>query len=239
MKPTLTIGFSVYGQPKMLAYWFEQYALQDEAARAETEVIVVDDAGKPPAEVPTGVRLFRVTKDIPWNQGGCRNLIAEKAKADRLMLIDPDMTLGKGMLAKLVAESKLLTAGLMFRPALRHVATEAFDHSSPNVHLLLRQDFLQRGGYDEDYCGNKGWSDVQLLRVFQASMVTRQRDDLWFWFHHTNKALADAQVNTLNRSVQVNKSKHIKKIGQLKKLGWRRFVQELGPRIRFPWLEVQ
>jgi hypothetical protein len=238
----LTIGFSTYGQPKMLAFWFERFLAQPEEWRACVEVIVVDDAGKPPAEVPQleGIRLARVKKDIPWNQPGARNLVAHLATTKRLMLIDPDMTLADGMLQKLVEESRFLRPGLMFRPALRHIATSELDHTSPNVHLILLEDFHKLGGYDEDYCGAKGWSDVQLLRVIQKSMVNRTREDLWFWFHHGNKKVPDAQVTSLDRSVKRNKAIHIAKMTRLKKLGWREFVAKvIGKPLRFDWEVVQ
>lgn len=238
----LTIGFSTYGQPKMLAYWFECFAAQPQEWRDCVEVIVVDDHGKPPAKVPKddGITLLRVDTDIPWNQGGARNLAAQQATTDRLMLIDPDMTLEPGMLQKLVEESRHLVAGLVFRPALRHIATKELDHTSPNVHLILKKDFWALGGYDEDYCGHKGWSDVQLLRTMQGAMVTRTREDLWFWFHHGNKKLPDAQVMTLDRSTKHNKALHIRKMTILKKRGWKDFVKTaIGAKIRFAWHRVQ
>jgi len=237
----LTIGFSVFGQPKMLAYWFEKFLAQPQEWRDRVEVVVVDDCGTPKAVVPEGITLFRVKTDIKWNQGGARNLIAEQATTDRLMLIDPDMTLEDGMLQKLVEESRHLRPGLVFRPALRHVATGAFDHTSPNVHLMMRKDFDVLGGYDEDYCGHKGWSDVQLLRVMQRAMVTRTREDIWFWFHHGDKKVPDAQVTKLDRSVKHNKALHISKMGLLKRLGWQAFVKKVsaGKRIRFSWERIQ
>lgn len=236
----LTIGFSVYGQPKMLDFWFERFLAEPQEWRDRVEVIVVDDCGKPPAVVPKdeGIILFRVTKNIPWNQGGCRNLVAQQATTERLMLIDPDMTIGEGMLQKLVEESRHLAPGLMFRPALRHIATGDFDHTSPNVHLILKKDFNRLGGYDEDYCGHKGWSDVQLLRIIQKAMVSRSREDLFFWFHHGNKKLTDAQVTTLDRSTSDNKTLHLHKMTKLKRKGWEQFVASLGRKIRFPWERV-
>jgi glycosyltransferase involved in cell wall biosynthesis len=237
----LTIGFSVYSQPKMLAHWFEKFLAQPQEWRDRVEVVVVDDCGTPKAVVPEGITLLRVTTDIAWNQGGARNLAVQQATTDRIMLIDPDMTLEDGMLQKLVEESRHLRPGLVFRPALRHVATGAFDHTSPNVHLMMRKDFDVLGGYDEDYCGHKGWSDVQLLRVMQKAMVTRTREDIWFWFHHGDKKLPDAQVMKLDRSTKHNKALHIGKMGLLKRLGWQAFVKKVssGKRIRFSWERIQ
>jgi hypothetical protein len=239
----LTIGFSVFGQPRMLEFWFGAFMAEPQEWRDRVEVIVVDDHGEPPAVVPKddGITLFRVDTSIEWNQCGARNLIAQQAMTKRLMLIDPDMTLGPGMLQKLVEESRHLTPGLVFRPALRHIATNEFDHTSPNVHLILKADFDALGGYDEDYCGHKGWSDVQLLRVMQKAMVTRTREDLYFWFHHGNKRLPDAQVTNLDRSVKHNKAIHLAKMMLLKRLGWREFVKKMskGQKIRFAWQRVQ
>ena len=127
----------------------------------------------------------------------------------------------------------------MFRPVLRHIATKEFDRSSPNVHLILLADFLKLGGYDEDYCGHKGWSDVQLLRVMQRTFTLRQREDVWFWFHHGNKDVPDAQVNTLDRSVKHNKAIHIRKMDVLKKKGVTKFLATLGKQLRFPWSKVK
>lgn len=242
MKPELTIAFSVYGQPTMLERWFCDFEKQHPDSIQRTEVVVVDDCGVPPAIVPCApnIKLFRVKKDIPWNQGGARNLAASKASSDRLMLVDPDMTLPEGMLCKLLEEAKHLQPGLVFRPALRHVATGEFDHSSPNVHLMLRKDFETIGGYDEDYAGHKGWSDVQLLRVMQKAFALRDRKDLWFWLQHGNRLLPDAQVITLDRSVKHNRSLHIRKMELLKKLGWKEFVKKVcGKRIRFEWEQLQ
>lgn len=242
MTAELTIGFSVYGQPAMLNFWMAEFRNQPREWIDKVEVIVVDDCGNPPAVVPKDlpVSLYRVKKDIPWNQAGARNLVAHVASTQRLMLIDPDMTLPDGMLQRLVEESRHLTTGLAFRPALVHVSDRRIDHTSPNVHLLLREDFLLIGGYDEDYCGSKGWSDVQLLRVMQKAFTMRQRDDLYFHFHHQNKSLPDAQVFSLDRSTKKNKALHIRKMALLKNLGWRKFARKvIGERLRFPWEKVQ
>jgi hypothetical protein len=240
--PKLTIGFSTYGQPAMLSYWFDRYLEQPAQWRNQVEVVVVDDCGIPPAIVPNKpeIHLFRIKQDIPWNQPGARNLVAHVAKAPRLMLIDPDMTMEQGMLEKLVTACESLRLGVAFRPILRHVANKVFDRSSPNVHLMMKADFEKIGGYDEDYAGHKGWSDVQLLRVMSSAFVVRDRTDLWFWFHHgTGTDIPDAQVRTLDRDVKHNRGIHTKKMDFLKKKGWWKFVNSLGKRLRFEWEQLQ
>jgi glycosyltransferase involved in cell wall biosynthesis len=241
MKPELSICFSTYGQSFMLAKWFEHYYAQPKPVRDQVEVIVVDDCGTPRAVIQKdhGVSLYRISIDRPWNQPGARNLAAHVATSRVLLLIDVDMTLGDGMLEKLVSAAHQLKPSHVLRPALKHVSTGKLDHTSPNVHLLLREDFLKIG-YDESYAGRKGWSDVNLLRVMQRAFELRNREDLWLWFHSTTEAIPDAMVKTLDRDTSHNKKLHLKRMGQLAKMKWPEFVATVQAKpLQFPWLKVQ
>lgn len=234
----LTIGFSIYCQPEMLSLWLERFNAEPIEARRRVEVVVVDDCGTP--EVgridAERFRVFRVEKDIHWNQPGARNLIAHVANSERLMLIDPDMTMAEGMLQKLIDAALTLKPGRCFRPILRYEANGKFETTSPNVHLILREDFNRIGGYDEDYCGNKGYSDVQLLRIMEKALKVETRKDLWWWFHHLQPHIPDAQVMNLNRDVSHNKKIHVQKMGLLGRIGWENFVKQTqGKKLRFPW----
>jgi hypothetical protein len=241
MKPELSICFSTYGQPRMLEEWFSMYYLQPKVYRDMVEVIVVDDCGTPPAVVPKdpGVSLYRITVDKPWNQKGARNLAAHVAAAPALLLIDVDMALEGGMLEKMLAATHQLKPGRVLRPALKHIADGRIDHTSPNVYLVLRDDFL-RIGYDESYAGHKGWSDVQLLRVMQRAYDLRQRGDINLLFYTADLETPDAQVTKLDRSTSHNKKLHLKRMGQLAKMKWPEFVAkvQLKP-LQFTWQKVQ
>lgn len=241
MTRELSICFSTYGQPKMLEEWFAHFYLQPKPVRDLVEVVVVDDCGTPPAAIPKdrGVSLYRVDVDKPWNQPGARNLAAHVATSRVLLLIDVDMALGEGMLEKMVAAAHQLKPSKVLRPALKHVIDGRLDHTSPNVHLVLREDFLKIG-YDESYSGHKGWSDVQLLRIMQRAFELRNRDDLWLWFHAITDSIPDAMVTKLDRGTSFNKKLHLKRMGQLAKMKWPEFVGTVQAKpLQFPWQKVQ
>lgn len=247
---TLTVAFAVYGQPAMLEVQLRTFAAyKSPALRSSLKLIVVDDAGDPPVdkdalaefELDTGIdtELYRVTKDIPWNQGGARNLAVHVAPDGWLLLIDPDMVFSEDVMARMVLASEAMIRGHVARYALRHASTGEIDMTSPNTYLIHRQDFLDVGGYDEDYAGHKGWSDVQLLDILGAHYKLSRRPDLFAEFY-SNALVSDAMVTKLDRSTKHNRAIRLKKFEQAKSMGgWKRWVkQKKGPNLRFPWVKL-
>lgn len=240
--PVLTIGFAVFGQPIMLAEWFHRFAAAGGGQRDDVEVIVVDDCGEPPAVVPPGVRLIRVLENIPWAQGQARNIAAQEAKSPVLMMLDPDMTFPKselivGEVARFVHAAKNLPNRAVLRPRLRH-GNGKLDSTSPNVYLIHREDFIDSKGYDLEYCGNKGWSDVTLSQVWARMFKQKANSDLILDFHHSGK-FADAQVTSFDRSVEHNKKIHVKHKERMRKLGIPGFLKEHSPMVKSPWVELR
>lgn len=232
---------AVYGQPKMLAKQIEVIQAYPPEILGRLTVIVVDDCGEPPAVTPETWKLFRITQDIPWNQGGARNLGMKHAQGWCVML-DPDMIVDVGIACRFMDAIKTLERGQVVRFGLKHMngSRKDIDMSSPNTYLIHRDDFWRVGGYDEDYAGGKGWSDVQLLQVLADHFKMRGRNDLWVEFYDTD-AFSDAQVMTLNRSVRRNKKIHLCKRAEAKVRGWVRWVKVRKPKLkilRFPWIQV-
>ncbi len=243
----LTYVIATYGQPKMLECWWENLRGYPDDVASRINLIVVDDCGNPPAEIPDDVagvfraKLFRVEENIPWNQMGARNLGMHHAKHWCIML-DPDMVIDP-MMARRFLEQEC-KRGEVIRFGLCHLdgSVTRIDMTSPNTYMIHRDDFFDAGGYDEDYRGNKGWSDVQLLATLAAHYKMLPRMDLWVQFYGRG-LIDDAQVVTLNRSVAVNKKLHLRKCAEAKRMGWVKWVQtkkgNMAMRnLRFPWKQV-
>jgi len=243
----LTYVIATYGQPKMLAMWWETLRSYPDDVADRINLIVVDDCGDPPAEIPDDVvgvfraKLFRIKKDIPWNQMGARNLGMTHAKHWCIML-DPDMVIDPMMARRFLEQEP--KRGEVIRFGLCHLdgSQKQIDMTSPNTYMIHREDFFDAGGYDEDYAGHKGWSDVQMLGVLAAHYKMLPRRDLWAQFYGRD-LIDDAQVVTLSRSVVENKKLHLRKCAQAKRMGWVKWVQakkgNMAMRnLRFPWSRV-
>ena len=240
----LSFVMAVYGQPLMLEKWFETIRRYDDEVLDSLELVIVDDHGDPPAKIPKDIqamlrcRLYRVTEQIEWNQMGARNLGVSEATGPWVLMMDPDMVVEPPVAKRLLDRLLKMPLGALVKLLLRYT-NDVLDSSSPNVYLIRKADFERVGGYDEDYAGHKGWSDVQFLHTLEGlKMKFVKPGDLWVRYHRP-RDVADATVNTLNRSVRHNRGVHIMKMGLAKSLGWAKWAaKNRAKNIRFQWERV-
>lgn len=246
MSRIVTLAMATFGQPKMLAVQFDVIRSYPKVVLDQLELIIVDDHGKPPAEIPKDVqellpcRLFRVLHQIHWNQCGARNLALQEATTPLILFVDPDMVIQAEMMARMIGAGAALSRGHVIRFMLKHKCSGILDSSSPNTWFMHVEDLRAVGGYDEDFAGNKGWSDCQLLDVIKANYKVHHTPDLYADFYSINE-VPDAMVTTLDRSTKANKHKRLLRVKQARMMGgWKRWSrQQAGvPRVRFKWEQV-
>ena len=241
---------AVYGQPLMLGVWFDTLRTYTPEILAEMELIIVDDCGDPAAEIPDDIqamlpcRLYRVTDQIPWNQPGARNLAIDEAATKLILFVDPDMVFPAAMMEKMLDAGLALEKLHVIRFQLRHrkgPSAGYIDPSSPNTWFLHVEDFKRVGGYDEDYCGHKGWSDVQLLDIMKTVYKVRHDPKLFAEFY-SRKEIDDADVQSLDRNVKHNRYIRLGKVRQANLTGgWGKYARDVvckRPSLRFTWERV-
>lgn len=159
--PEITLVFAYYDNPAMLEFQWKQMASYSAAIRSRIEVVVVDDASSQfPAAAVTrpkmlpAHRVYRIAKDIPWNQDAARNIGAHEARAPWLLVTDidhvvPEETL-KGLLAMELDPQVFYTLG----------RTKFFSADTrephPNSYVMTGDLYWSIGGHDEDYRGIYG-----------------------------------------------------------------------------------
>ena len=240
----LSFVMSVYSQPLMMEKWWETLRSYDDLVLDRLHMVIVDDHGEIPLTIPEDIqatldiRLYRVLDDIPWNQMGGRNLGVQEAPTPWVLMMDPDMVVEPPVAKRLLEKVSKLAPGMLVKLLLRYT-NDVLDSSSPNVYLIHKGDFDRAGGYDEDYAGHKGWSDVQFLHTLTGLKMKFVRPDgLWVRYYRP-KDVADATVNTLNRSVKHNRGLHVMKMGLAHKTGWAKWAaKNRAKNIRFQWERV-
>ena len=174
--PEISIVFAYYDNPSMLEFQWKQIAQYSSAVRARVEVIVVDDASPitpavsvgRPQSLP-GHRVYRIAKDIPWNQDAARNIGAHEASARWLLLTDIDHVVPEETLQGLLEMEKDST--VFYTLGRSKLFTDDIHEPHPNSYVMTRDMYWAIGGHDEDYAGIYG-KDY----LFRKRALRRTRD---------------------------------------------------------------
>lgn len=157
----VAIALTYYNSPKMLAEQVKHWKCYPDSS---VEVILVDDgsmiypAEKELKDLKLPVEVYRITKDIPQNTWGARNLafhIALIEKFKWVLCLDIDHVLSCGGLMDLLSEVSYLNTKQYYTPTRWEVKTEGLElmgrHS--DSFLINPELYWKAGGYDEDLTG--------------------------------------------------------------------------------------
>ena len=166
--------FAYYENPHMLELQWREIACYPAEIKAELEVIVVDDGSPqfPAADVPRpsglpALSIFRVSKDIRWNQDAARNVGAHEARAPWLLVTDIDHVVPASSLVAILegerSDQSFYTLG-----RVKFYGGEARE-SHPNSYLMTKKLYWDIGGHDEDYAGVYGKDFLFRKRALRRS----------------------------------------------------------------------
>lgn len=174
MRPFLSIICNFYGYPERVAEQVLHWNQLPREVLERVEFVLIDDCSDTPVELPDhnlNLRLFRVTSDIPWNQGGARNLGATKAQGVWALFFDIDQRIQLEtlpLLINLLEKANPRNTFLYLR--IRHLIDIQNNQSlpcAPSTFLTHLGDFRERGMYDEDFTGHYGYEDLYLIAAWE------------------------------------------------------------------------
>lgn len=138
------------------------------------ETILVFDGYKPDSYFSDsmysylkGTKVIANYPDIPWGNARARNLGAINANNNLLLFLDVDHTFKKRITGH---EHQTINAN--HNTVLRFKRDYEGRTEWPSGSILLHRDsFFGVGGYNEKFCGNYGYEDIELLwRLEQAGI---------------------------------------------------------------------
>jgi hypothetical protein len=140
------------------------------------EFILVDDFSDNDYKLPPNdlnIRLFRVTDDIPWNQGGARNLATIHATGAIAMFIDIDQHIKIEFLERLCASFENIQRNTIHffksNPPLINIQNGQELSHHPNSFFVNLKDFKTHVHYDEDFVGHYGFEDIFVMRAWEKA----------------------------------------------------------------------
>jgi len=159
--PVISIVFAYYENPSMLALQWKEIAAYPASVKSAVEIVVVDDASPqtPAASVtrPRGLprhRVYRIGKDIPWNQDAARNIGAHEAAGQWLLLTDIDHVVPASTLQALLESPRDNRVFYSFG-RVKFDSGEARE-PHPNSYFMTKDMYWDIGGHDEDFAGIYG-----------------------------------------------------------------------------------
>jgi hypothetical protein len=159
----LTIVLTYYNAPLMLQ---EQMKYWIDYPEGSAKVILIDDGSHThPAEkelkgikLPIPLELYRITKDIPQNTFGARNLafhLASVEKANWVLSLDIDHVLSFSSLNDYMSIQDTLISAFYYTPDRFQLSENGLVriHRHSDTFLITPEVFWRTGGYDEDLVG--------------------------------------------------------------------------------------
>lgn len=172
--PLLTLIFAYYENPGMLELQWREIASYPVHIKKAISVIVVDDASplKPastvsrPASLPPH-SIFRLDRDIRWNQDAARNIGAHEAVTPWLLLTDIDHVVPATTLGEILSMDK--DPAVFYTFGRVKFANGEPRESHPNSYLMTRDLYWKIGGHDEDFAGIYGKDFLFRKRAHRVS----------------------------------------------------------------------
>ncbi len=189
--------------PKSIFDLLETYARYDRSLREKILFVLVDDGSSVEytvPELPLNILWLRITRDIPWNQAGARNLGMTYAKSDKVVLTDIDHIFPEETLRGLV---KARPCGRRFYKFHRKTDEGKLRKGHPNIFYLSRGRFFELFGYDEEFGGAYGAEDYRFVK-YQKACGSWQRYFPKRYFIHENKVDREKSYHTLTRDLSLN-----------------------------------
>lgn len=205
-----TLVMAYYDNPRMLAH--QLCAIRDlpQDVQDHLHVRIVDDGSptSPARYVCEGIRtratgfpdgfvtfeLWRMERDIRWNQDACRNVGVRQAQTRWLLLTDMDHVVPLETWLRLMA-GKLDTAkayrfGRVTAPKLEPYKVH------PNSWAMTRETYWHAGGYDERLAGHYGTDGDFKVRVERVATREELPDVI---VRYPREVIPDASTTTLTR----------------------------------------
>ena len=179
----LSLVMPFYLNRSMLELQMREWLRWSPKAKAQIEIIIVDDGSPDPAldvalpglgecDRPV-ISIYRITEDRPWHQHAARNLGAHVAQSPWLLLTDMDHVLTAhhaDALLKRLARLNPGTAYFLHRieasTGLPTLGRDDRPKPHPNSFVMTRDLYWQAGGYDEDFWGIYGTDGLFKSRLF-------------------------------------------------------------------------
>lgn len=137
--------------------------------------VLLENIGRIKAD-SLNIELYEVLIDKIWNSEGASNLGIQQVQTDRFIRIDFDYHFPTESMEKILNIPLDKDEWYNFKVVKHGTHEELMSHV--NTYFMMKETFWKSGGYDEDFCGHYGWTDLLLERIFAKYAKQIIRNDI-------------------------------------------------------------
>lgn len=193
----LTILYLYYNQPQAIEF-FQSLGFQD----YPVNFLFVDDGSQEPLKLNwPNTQVLRIEQDIPWNQPAANNLafqhLLQQDENAVVLRMDIDHYFNISVLDTLRLEATSIEPREIIHYRRQHTTPH------PNVYMARVQDLVKVGGYSEQFCGNYGYDDKELMHRLKKRFFSFTQSEVVCNVNHAGR------THKLNRDKTINHTKFL------------------------------
>lgn len=155
----ITIVMAYYDNPGMLRRHYDSVRAMSPIVRGALHLVVVDDCSPGTPAYPedllgAGLQIYRLRRDVRWNQDACRNVGVNHSETEWVLLTDIDHLIPEATLEHLMGRGWDPTKAYKFHRVSEPDLLPYKPH--PNSWFMTRALYDAIGGYDERFAGLYG-----------------------------------------------------------------------------------
>jgi hypothetical protein len=127
------------------------------------QINIVDDGSDPPLLIEncSNINKIRLENDISWNQAQANNIAIRNSNFDVVLRMDIDHYIEPEDYEKFKNLSLNMKDKTIYQFNRFRIDKSEFINKGCNIIMIKREDFNQIGGYNEEFCGNYGYEDLE------------------------------------------------------------------------------
>jgi hypothetical protein len=152
-----------------------RYEKYDPSVLDRIHFVIVDDGSPTAYQIPSftlNLTWLKIREDIPWNQGGARNLGVVYGRSDNILMTDVDYEFPESTLRAMIDAPPC--GRNIYKIYRGDRITGELMEGHANTFFMSRSRFFRFGGYDEEFSGHYGAEDYRFIK-FQKAQGARQR----------------------------------------------------------------
>jgi predicted glycosyltransferase involved in capsule biosynthesis len=166
-------------------------------------ITIVDDGSEFPLDVGglTKLNLIRLEKQRIWNQAQANNVAISNADAKIILRMDIDHYISVEDFEKFLSLAQNFPDKTIYQFHRFRFDTQKFINTGCNIIMLKKQDFIDIGKYNEAFCGNYGYEDLEFQYRAKKMGFKLELYPLTVYVNAKNKTPNMTRDTTINKEL--------------------------------------